>query len=140
MRKKFYCFLVYPDISPYNWRVFCYRFFTKVYISDLHTDTNFPHYHVLLEFDKPIHVMRVMQLLEPIQGVNLCTVFDYKRYIKNYNCKLLKSISAADVEANREDFSAAILKRTYRDVKQRSAGDEVSLDQHIRLYQEVFNG
>lgn len=47
-------------------------------------------------------------------------------------------IGVADDEANSQDSSAAIPKRTVCDLDQREAGDEVSLDQHIQLYKEVF--
>lgn len=47
-------------------------------------------------------------------------------------------ICEADVEANSQDATAALPKRTACNLDQRSAGDEVSLDQHIQLYREVF--
>lgn len=48
-------------------------------------------------------------------------------------------IGVADDEANCQDAVAALPKCTASDRKQSSAGDEVSLDQHIQLYREVFN-
>lgn len=52
--------------------------------------------------------------------------------------RLESFISEADVEANCQGPVADFTKRTVSDLDQRSAGDEVSLDQHIQLYREVF--
>lgn len=47
-------------------------------------------------------------------------------------------IGYADVEANSQDSVADFTKCTVSDLDQRSAGNEVSLDQHLQLYREVF--
>ena len=49
-------------------------------------------------------------------------------------------ICEADDEANSPAMTEIGSKRTASNQDQRSVGDEVSLDQHVRLYQEVFNG
>ena len=47
-------------------------------------------------------------------------------------------IGVADVEASSQDSTAAMTKCTASDLDQREAGDKVSLDQHVKLYREVF--
>lgn len=47
-------------------------------------------------------------------------------------------IGVADDEANSQDSVADFTKCTVSDLDQCSAGNEVSLDQHIQLYREVF--
>lgn len=60
-------------------------------------------------------------------------------YVSDVHSRIFRvMISAADDEANSLHQIATSTKCTASDVDQRSAGDEVSLDQHVQLYREVF--
>ena len=80
-------------------------------------------------------------LLDCIDGDFNSLIFeDYYESWCDLNCRLFHSymIANGDDEANSQEPCVWCSKCTDSDCEKRSAGDKVSLDQHIQLYREVF--